>query len=379
MLGLQKAGFHVEPDGFSKPYVLTMALATALYGFIGLLLCFKLACHYVDERWAFLATLGIWLGSSLPVYMYFNPSWSHAHSVFSVALVLWYWQRTRSNRSPVQWVILGLLSGLMLDVYYPNIMVLLVPFLESLRHYWRHWTGPKRDWKATRLLFQSNVLYCLATVATFLPTLITRKIIYGHPFEFGYEAGDAWLWKSPALLRVLFSSDHGLLTWTPILVAAIVGLFVFRKYDRELAGYFVVSFLAFYVLISLHYNWDGLSSFGNRFFISLTPLFILGLSAALNELAKWWKSDRAATGAAVPVISLLILWNWAFILQWGMHLIPVRGEISWKAMVRNQFEVVPETLVGQAKSYLRNRQALMQHIEQEDIKQLRSQAGLAHR
>ena len=34
--------------------------------------------------WSFLATLAIWWGSSLPVYMYFNPAWSHAHSAFVV-------------------------------------------------------------------------------------------------------------------------------------------------------------------------------------------------------------------------------------------------------------------------------------------------------
>ena len=102
-------------------------------------LSFHLACAYCQERWAFLATMGVWFASSLPVYMYFNPSWSHAHSAFIVALFLWYWQRTRRDRTMAQWVILGLLSGLMLDVYYLNIAVLLIPFLESIRRYGKLW------------------------------------------------------------------------------------------------------------------------------------------------------------------------------------------------------------------------------------------------
>ena len=121
--------------------LVVMALATALYGFLGLYLSFRFACHYTEERWAWLATLGIWFASSLPVYMYFNPSWSHAHSVFIVAAFLWYWHRTREGRRLTQWVILGLISGLVLDVYYANIAVLLVPLLESLEGYWRGW-GP---------------------------------------------------------------------------------------------------------------------------------------------------------------------------------------------------------------------------------------------
>ena len=132
MLTLQKLGINVQANGYSRPYVVTMALATALYGFLGLLISFRLACLYTDRRWAFLATLGIWFASSLPVYMYFNPSWSHAHSVFVVAVFLWYWQRTRPGRTLTQWVILGLISGLVLDVYYANIAVLLVPLLGVL-------------------------------------------------------------------------------------------------------------------------------------------------------------------------------------------------------------------------------------------------------
>src|SRR5690242_14561336 len=139
MLELNKLGVHANPDGFSRPYVVTMAVSTAIYGFIGLLLCYKLASRYVEEQWAFLATIGIWFASSLPVYMYFNPSWSHAHSVFSVALFLWYWDRTRGSRTFLQWILLGLISGLMLDVYFANGVFLILPLIESLVDYGDAW------------------------------------------------------------------------------------------------------------------------------------------------------------------------------------------------------------------------------------------------
>jgi len=84
---------------------------------------------------AFLATVAIWWASSLPVYMYFNPSWSHAHSAFAVALFLWYWHGTRQQRGTRQWCILGAIAGLMLDVYYPNAMVLAVLVVEAVPQY----------------------------------------------------------------------------------------------------------------------------------------------------------------------------------------------------------------------------------------------------
>ncbi|MGB0035712.1 MAG: hypothetical protein WBP79_09580, partial [Candidatus Acidiferrales bacterium] len=78
-------GAHVSADGFSWPYTIAMAFGTAIYGFLGLWISFRMAKKFFPERCAFIATLGIWFGSSLPVYLYFNPSWSHAQSAFVVA------------------------------------------------------------------------------------------------------------------------------------------------------------------------------------------------------------------------------------------------------------------------------------------------------
>lgn len=373
MLALQKLGMNVRPDGFSRPYIVTMALATALYGFLGLWLSFRLACRYIEERWALLATLGIWFASSLPVYMYFNPSWSHAHSVFIVAVFLWYWHETQQGRTLLQWIILGLISGLMLDVYYANIAVLVVPLLESLGQYWRTWRRPGRDWQTTRRLFVANIIYCFATVIAFLPTLVTRQIIYGHPFEFGYGGRDAWQWKSPHWGSVLFSSDHGLLAWTPILIPAVVGLFLLLKRERKLATYLIAAVVSFYYLIAIDPCWDGLSSFGNRKFISLMPLFVLGLAAAFSEFAGCLKMSKGALSIAISVTAVLIIWNLGFIFQWGVHLIPARGPISWRHMAYNQVAVVPERALTDVKAYVENRRGMMQRIELEDIGQQKKQ------
>src|SRR5258708_16194322 len=171
-------GFSVAAEGFSAPYRITMALATAIYGFLGLLLAFRLARQYVEERWALLATLAIWWASSLPVYMYFNPSWSHAHSAFVVALFLWYWHETRSSRSLAQWLILAVITGLMLNVYYVNAMVLAVLAVEAFRKYlfaFRRDSLPAvsaipriPEFLRDHLLFSAAVLVCL------LPTFLTR-------------------------------------------------------------------------------------------------------------------------------------------------------------------------------------------------------------
>jgi hypothetical protein len=375
MLTLQRLGANVRADGFSRPYIVAMAFATALYGFLGLYISFRFACLHTQQHWAFLSTLGMWFASSLPVYMYFNPSWSHSHSVFVVAVFLWYWYRTRLRRTIVQWMILGLISGLVLDIHYANIAVLVVALLESLEGYWGAWCAPGHDWAALRRLFGANLLYSGATLIAFLPTLITRKIIYGSPLSFGYAEAGGFRWDSPHLMGALFSSDHGLLLWTPIVLLALAGFFLALRRKRTLAAYFIIVFAALCYLIGGDPTWDGLSSFGNRYFICLTPLFVLGLAVSFQEFAIWLGEERRALVIVSSAIALLIVWNLAFIFQWGTHMVPARGPISWRQMVRNQFTAVPQRAGTEIAAYFEKRGALMHQIELEDVRQLKEQEG----
>jgi len=371
VLTLDCFGFSIPADGYSRPYVMTMAVATALYGFLGLCFAYALARNYFGEAWAFLATVGIWFASSLPVYMYFNPSWSHAHSAFTVSWFLWYWHRTREGRTFLQWILLGLLAGLVVDVYYPNGLVLLVPLLESLAKYWRRWSAQPREWSVIGRLIIANLLFAIAGIVAFLPTVVTRAIIFGSPFSTGYAPLAIWNWTSPALWQVLFSSNHGLLSWTPILIPALLGLGVLWRSDRFLACSLGAVFLVFYYLIASYSSWHGISSFGNRFFISLTPLFVLGLAAMLSRLGEWLRSPRVARRAAGATVGVFVLWNAGFIYQWGMHLISPRGPISWRTMIHNQVAVVPGRFLRDVDRYLFHRGAIMNAIEETDTDSLR--------
>jgi len=363
-------GAHIPANGFSTPYIMAMALGTAIYGFLGLLFSYSLARKYVEERWAFLSTLGIWGATSLPVYMYFNPAWSHAHSAFAIALFLWYWDRTRDCRTFLQWSLLGFLGGLMLDVYFPNGVFLLLPLVESILAYWKFWRA--KEFHAVGPFFAANISFTVGVVLAFLPTLLTRSIIFGGLFRFGSYTALPWDWSAPNWRLVLFSSEHGLLSWTPILVLAILGLFFAPRRAKFLTRYLAVAAAAFYYVISSYPYWHGMASFGNRFFISLTPIFIFGLALLLQRFAQLFRSPRRAFVAAAALIFLLIAWNAGFIFQWGAHLIPARGPISFSEMAYNQFFVVPRQLTADLHRYLFKRRALMQHIEDRDLQQLKN-------
>jgi hypothetical protein len=296
-------------------------------------------------------------------------------SAFSVSLFLWYWDRTKLQRTLGQWALLGLAAGLMGNVYYPNVFLLIFPALEVVLLAREGIRGSDRE--ATRLgkLITNCAIFGAVFLVSLLPTFITRQIIYGSPFATGYPGIAGWHWTSPVLLQVLFSSDHGLWSWTPILLLAVVGLFSLYRRNALLGAGSILTFLAYYYFIASYPDWDGLSSFGNRFFISLTPIFILGLAALLDAFSHLFAKASRAAAVAVPVIALLTAWNVGLIFQWGTHLVPARGEISWSEMVHNQIVVVPLRMKHHLETYFFHRSEMMQQIEQEDIEQQKTQGS----
>ena len=362
-------GADVSADGFSLPYLLAMALGTFLCGFLALLLSYRIACRFVAERWALLATVAVWWGSSLPVYMYFNPSWSHAHSAFAVALFFWYWLRTREFRSRSQWLILALIAGLAVNVYYPNLLVLVALIPEALAAYYAAWKR-NSDAPGFAQLLTNHFLFCAVALTALLPTFLTKYAIYGGPFDSGYIPITHWSWSSPWFVALLFSANHGLFSWTPILFFAVAGIFLFVRSHRRVGISVCCVLIAFYYFMASYPDWPGISSYGNRFFISLTVFFVLGLASFLEWLGAFFRDRVAAFRTLAGMVCVFILWNLGLIFQWGAHLIPARGAVSWRQVAHNQFQVVPRQALSELDAYLFRRKKLLHQIEQRDMEEL---------
>ena len=358
VLALDHFGAGIPADGFSAPYLVTLATGTCLFALLGLWMSFNLAREYADERWALLATVALWLASSLSAYIYVDPAWSHAHSVFVVALFLWYWNRTRPKRTAVQWFVLGLVSGLMIEVYFPNMVLLLVVVLE-LAHRWRNDRAAAGARISLATPFRDCGLYAIGGFIALLPTFVIRTILFGNPLAAGAYGNTSWNWTSPHLWQILFSTSQGLLTTTPIVIPAIIGIFLLPRRDPTLGRGLIAAFVAFCALIAVYPFWNLGPAFGNRYFISLIPAFIPGLALLLSECARLWGNAGAFARRAWIVASLLIVWNLGLLFQWSTGLMPDVGRVYWDEILYNQFRVVP----GEALHALHSRFSLQSAAE----------------
>jgi hypothetical protein len=359
VLGLRAWGMAIPADGYSPPYLWLCALGSSLYAFVGLFLSYLLCREFFSKNAALAGVFTLWFASSLPVYMYFLPFMSHAHSVFTVALFLYVWHRTKEERTLGQWGILGGIAGLMISVYYLNVVFLLPLFIESVDRF----RDAARGQKLAERMGQTGKAYAvfaLSAAFALVPLILIKYTLYGSLLNAGYE-NEAWYWTRPQLLAVLFSSYHGLLTWTPVVLLSLTGFVLLLPLNRQFGIAAILVFAAFLYIVASYQFWHAASSFGNRFFLSLTPLFILGLAALYQRLGAY-----AGNRLCYSISFLLVVWNILFMFQWGTNMIPKRTPISWSAMIYNQIYVAPKRIGSAVIDLLRDKAGFYRKVEKQD-------------
>ena len=105
------------------------------------------------------------------------------------------------------------------------------------------------------------------------------------------------------MLEILFDLNRGILWWTPLVLVSIAGLFYLQREEKWLLLSFVgVSLWAY----STWASWHGAWSFGNRFFVVLFPVFVIGIASLLKAKPRL-KPVLIACALYTFVLSLLFL------------------------------------------------------------------------
>lgn len=344
VLALAGAG---APDGYSPIYLWLVAIGTAMYGFAALVIGVRIARAIGAGRWAVPAALALLGASSLPVYMYLLPFHVHAPAAFATALFFWWGLVRMDGWRPGQWGIWGLLASLMVAVYFVHAVLLIaVPWRLAMR-------GTTRDRAIAIAAFAAGAAPLAAL------HLWSRFALYGS-FTTGYR--DEFFFLSPRLIATALSPEHGLFLWTPVVALALAGLIALARGDARARVMLAAWAVLFYVVAS-YQNWHGQSSFGNRFFVSLVPLFVPGVAIALG-----WLHARARLLPAA-LIALLCVWNAGFVFQWGLNIVPNRGPVDFRQVARNQVTVVPARIGATVVRYFTGRGGLTRDVEADDLRE----------
>ena len=331
-------GSSVPRDGYSRPYVWAVCVASLFWGLAGLALTYRLCRAYVSRAAATWGVLAVWFASPLVFYLYITPAMAHASSLFAVALFLWVWHRTRSERSVGQWIILGASAGLMVLVRELNWLGLLVVGVDELH---RLVTAGRADVGGALTMLSRRSAGYLSFLLTVGAVVAPQFYVY-HTLNGTFGPTPFVVEKFSALpihtIDVLFSGFHGLFSWHPVTLVGVMGLVALGLRSPAVAmacgAFFVVQVL----VVGSYDTWPGGASFGARRFLNCTPVFALGLAA----LFEWLRVRSGVERPARVAVSLLVLWNFGLAIQYSTGLIPRDAPVQMSRIARNQFvEVAP--------------------------------------
>ncbi|MFB3896567.1 MAG: hypothetical protein ACE14V_09725 [bacterium] len=354
--GVNICGLNIPLNGISPPYILSIIIATWIYGLLGVILCYKLCCRHYPALTSGLAVITIFLSSFLLYYIVYDPFFAHIGSFFSVTSFIYYWYITFESRSIKRWVYLGGLAGLMVLVRWQNIVFIIFPTIDlliAIATYIK--TKPRFPLKELLILYLSFIILFVITAG--IPQLLVWKKMYGiYPLSPNdltmLRGGEHYLlWHYPAIEELLFSTRNGLFTWSPLAMLGTIGFIFFYKKDTWLTGYLWLSFAVMVYVNSSVADWWGGGGFGMRRFDGFIILFSLGIATLIAKF-KMWIQKYPITVIGIMLLAF-ISWNFALIRQYSNRQISPGDTVSWKNVTNNQIQYISRKL-GYPFSYPAN-------------------------
>lgn len=310
------AGWAATPDGFEPVLQLVPNVTGVAAATIGAWLAWRIARRLTDRRASAAAVLAIWLGSPALYYTLVAPSYSHAASMLASALIVLHWLDRRDRWRPADAAVSGLLVGVAALMRWQDALWFAVPAIESLRQ-------PGRP-----VVRAASVAAAAAgCLLAFSPQMAVWRVLYGSPLT--VPQGSSFMeWTAPNLAAVLVAAKHGLFTWSPMLVPAVIGLFSLARRHRPLALPLGAVALASWYVNAAVWDWWAGEAFGARRFLSLFPLFVAGLAAWLQPALEAGRRFRPWLVAFLVAANLLFLFQYQVFMRGWRDIAPYPDE-SW--------------------------------------------------
>jgi hypothetical protein len=301
---LNQFGASTYPiDGYGRVFQAVAGFTGIAAAAAGVWLTALASSELFGRRAGAWAALIAWLATSALYYSVISPTYSHAASLLATSAFWYVFVRTRNEASTRRYVLLGVTAGAAALMRWQDALVLAVVALDLL---WR-----MRHGLSARRGVVFGVMTVLAAAVAFLPQMFVWQTLYGQPLALP-QGGGFMRWTQPALIEVLFSDWHGLLTWTPIVALALGGLAVAWRRDPLVGSAAVVFFaLSWYVNAAAADWWAG-EAFGARRFVSCVPVFALGMAALVARWSPSLKTLTVAGSIAIAHTFLLLVQYQAF-------------------------------------------------------------------
>jgi hypothetical protein len=309
-------------DGYSDYYQLSIALCTAVYAFLGLLVVRLFLLSYFTEAVVAVTLFVIGAGTNLFAQIVTQPGLSHVFMFFLFAVMLFASQRLYSVFTLKWFFVIGLAIGLTIVVRPIDIFVIVFPLIWLGRKYAKH--------------VKAKPSSCIYLIVSLCPVfiLVFFQLLYwkyttDHWYFYTYkrEYFDFCNWQ---IVNGLFSFRKGWLIYTPLALLGFAGCFPLwkKKHLRIYLTSFVIYFTLTLYITFCWWQWYYGGSFGSRVMVESYALLALPIGALFEDIFAAKKSIKVVT---LFLTGLLILLNLYQTAQYA------KGVIHWQKMNREYY------------------------------------------
>jgi hypothetical protein len=302
---------NAPQDGFSLPYHRMIDVAAIFYLLAGFLAWYLFLRKYFSRIVSVVTMTALFLGTNLYYYAVDETGMSHIYSFFLFSLYLLAIQHLFSGTaSSRKWAFTAGVAAAMIVLVRPvNAVFLPVALFLDVT---------SRKEIVTRIAFLlkwKNLLILIpAALLVFLPQGLYWHYAYGHYLTYTYQGEGFTNLFTPRIIEYLFSTNNGLLIYSPILLLVISGMVLMLLRQQKNGWMTAAMFIITVYLFSSWWNWYYGCGYGNRSFTEYLSLMALPFGFQINTI--WTHSRKGIRWLWIIVICLLILLNLKMIYSW---------------------------------------------------------------
>ncbi len=312
-----------EADGFSAPYRFALLFSSFFFLIVGLIFLRKLLRLYFPDSIVAITILAILFGTNLLYFATFKAAMSHCYSFSLVTIFLFLTAKWYKKQHWWKTILLGFIAGLIALIRPTNILVLLV------FAFWGVTNG--KEFFERFMFFIRKFKHILLMIVFFFiawtPQMIYWKILSGQWLYYSYGVV-GFHFDNPQIINGLFSYRKGWLLYTPIMILALIGIFIlFKKHKKFFFPVLLFTIFNIWVVFSWWCWWYG-GSFSQRAMIDSYGIMAIPLAAFF---------DWARTRKIVVSVASFFIAGVFFILGIFYTIQFYHGAIHWDSQTKESF------------------------------------------
>ena len=313
-------GYPIKADGYSSPYFIATAVASATYLFAGLMIMCRVLNKIVNQRIAVIATVSLWMASPLLYYTFIRQRMAHTTEFFLAALFILAWLCYRESNNKSHHAVIGACLGLLclVRLINANYGVLYIFDLVFLWIAGGGFFSPNKTKEIGLKFFCFIGMFLVFLLPQFAAWNQLSGTIFPPYFKDTFQSVAIETSTSSAMLGsklydLFFSAQWGLVAATPLWFAGFIGLLIPGPVSKSIRFASLASIVS---LIVVNLSFVASDAYGNRYFIAAAVLFTIGLANLLHRCS----SNKLMHYTTMVFIVICVISQYLMIIQYKVVL-----------------------------------------------------------